>query len=268
MKKLIAALLVVGCAGVLHAHDLFLKLGSYFVTPGATVTLDVLNGNFTTSENSVDRNRVRDISVVGPGGRTNLDTMRWTPSGKKTTLSFEASEAGTYVVAASTLPRGIELAAKDFNEYLAHDGIPDIIALRRKNGETGKAAKEQYSKHVKALVQAGSPRTANVSEVLGYPAEIVPLGNPYSMKAGGILRIRAMVDGKAVANQPVVSGGRSTRGARFRERMVRTDADGVARIQLPARGQWYVKFINMVPVNGNPEFDYESKWATLTFQIR
>ena len=49
--------------------------------------------------------------------------------------------------------------------------------------------------------------------------------------------------------------------------MVRTDADGVARFVLDSPGKWYVKFINMVPVSA-PDLDYESKWATLTFQIR
>jgi hypothetical protein len=32
-------------------------------------------------------------------------------------------------------------------------------------------------------------------------------------------------------------------------------------------GWWYVKFIHMVPVNGDT-VNYESKWATLTFQVR
>jgi hypothetical protein len=32
-------------------------------------------------------------------------------------------------------------------------------------------------------------------------------------------------------------------------------------------GWWYVKFIHMVPVNGDT-VNYESKWPTLTFQVR
>ena len=84
------------------------------------------------------------------------------------------------------------------------------------------------------------------------------------------------IDGKPVANQVVVAGGRPPRGGRLAERRVRTGADGIARIRITDRGQWYVKFINMVRVvsdtmarpAGAPALDYESKWATLTFEIR
>ena len=264
----VAALFTMVAAGPLSAHDLFLKMKSYFVEAGSTVTVDVFNGTFSTTENSIDRNRVRDISVVSPRRWVHLDTTSWNPAGKQTALTVRVEEPGTYVVGASTLPRGIELSAKDFNEYLAHDGIPDILALRRKKGDLKKAARERYAKHVKAIIQAGAPRTANIGEVLGYPAEIVPLSNPYSIRAGGSLRIRALVDGKPVANQLIVAGGRTPKGVRFTERRVRTDGNGVARVPLASRGQWYVKFINLVPVTDDPAIDYESKWATLTFEIR
>jgi hypothetical protein len=48
---------------------------------------------------------------------------------------------------------------------------------------------------------------------------------------------------------------------------VRTSASGVARIRLSAKGQWYVKFIRMAAYSGSEKIDYESKWATLTFEI-
>jgi hypothetical protein len=41
----------------------------------------------------------------------------------------------------------------------------------------------------------------------------------------------------------------------------------VARLSLGAAGSWYVKFIHMTRV-AEPEVDYESKWATLTFAVR
>jgi hypothetical protein len=43
----------------------------------------------------------------------------------------------------------------------------------------------------------------------------------------------------------------------------------VAEVTLdaPGGGRWYVKFIHMVRVT-EPGLDYESKWATLTFETR
>jgi hypothetical protein len=272
----LAALLLLISAASLDAHDLFLRLDSFFVRPESTAKIRVLNGTFSNSENAVARNRLSDISVVGPAGRIRLDTALWQATGDTSRLSVPIGDAGTYVIGASTLPREITLEAKDFNAYLEEDGIPDVLAARRRDGELGAKATERYSKHVKALVQAGTRRSAEFNRVLGYPAELVPLNNPYLSRAGGWLRVEALVDGKPVASQLVVSGGRPSRGGRLSERRVRTGADGVAHIRITDRGQWYVKFINMVRVArdttsrpvGAPQLDYESKWATLTFEIR
>jgi uncharacterized GH25 family protein len=176
--------------------------------------------------------------------------------------------AGTYVIGVSTRARIIELAAKDFNQYLAEDGIPDALAARRRGGEMAKPARERYAKHVKALLQVGDAPGDGYTTELGYPAELVPMENPYALRSGATLRVRTLVDGKPTANQFVVYGGRTPAGGRIPQRSVRSNADGVARIPLARSGTWYVKFINMTRLEGDSEADYESKWATLTFEMR
>ena len=264
--------IVAGCllatASSLYAHDFFFRLDSFFVTPGSTARIKALNGTFSVSENSITRDRLRDLSVVSPAGRSRSDTSLWSFTGDTSVFTVRTGASGTYVVGASLMPREITLSATEFNTYLADDGIPDVLAERKRTGELGKGATERYAKHIKALLQVGSTRTGDFSVVLGYPAELVPLDNPYTMRPGGVLRVRAMVDGKPVPNQLVVSGGRLPNGNRLPERRVRTNASGVARVTLGSRGQYYVKFINMVPYRGTEKLDYESKWATLTFQLR
>ena len=267
-------------AATLEAHDLFLRLDSFFVRPESTIVIRVLNGTFSKSENAITRDRLRDISVVGSTGWSHLDTTAWEAAGDTSRFNVRIGKAGTYVVGASTLPREITLEAKDFNAYLADDGIPDVLTARRRNSELGKSATERYSKHVKALIQAGDAKSEGFNTILGYPAELVPLNNPYLATPGALLRVRALVDGKPVANQLVVAGGRQRRGGRLAERRTRTDANGVARIRISERGHWFVKFINMVHFTGDrsshpagtpagsPAPDYESKWATLTFEVR
>lgn len=260
--------LLAATAGSLGAHDLFFRLDDFFVSPGATLKVRALNGTFSSSENSVMRDRLRDLSVASPRGRSHPDTALWSSVGDTSVLSISTAEPGTYVIGASLRAREITLKAAEFNTYLSDDGIPDLLAERKKNNELGKDATERYSKHIKALVQVGNTRTGDFSAVFGYPAELVPLDNPYGLRPGGTLRVKAMVDGRIVANQLVIAGGRSRLGARFAEVKVRTDASGVARIRLRSPGHWYVKFINMSPFRGPERIDYESKWATLTFGIR
>ena len=260
--------LLLGSAASLGAHDLFLRLDSYFVKPGSIVRVHVLNGTFSKSEGAVARDRLVDVSVVSPDGRTRVDTTEWQTAGDTAKLTVQTSAAGTYVIGASLRPREITLQGKDFNGYLASDGLPDVLAARRRDGELALPARERYQKHVKAIVQVGGTRTDGYTTALGYPAELVPIDNPYVLRVGSVLRVRALVEGQPVANQLVMSGGRLASGGRITPRSVRTDSAGIARVRIGSRGTWYVKFIHMERAAADTSIDYESKWATMTFGVR
>jgi len=94
----------------------------------------------------------------------------------------------------------------------------------------------------------------------------VPLVNPYHLGAGDTLALRCLVNGIPAPNQLVIAGGE--RAARsLTEIRVRSDADGVIRVALGSPGRWFVKFVHMERA-ARPGVDYESKWATLTFEVR
>lgn len=262
----ILSLLLIGGAGVVLAHDLFFKLDTYFVEPNREVRVLVLNGTFTASEAPVRRNRLIDISVVSPGGRMRLDTTAWTVAGDSSWLAVRTGDAGTYVVGASLRTTVLELTAEQFNAYLKEDGLFDVLEARTRNNELDQGARERYAKHVKAIVQVGERRTIAFGTVLGYPAEIVPLSNPYTLSVGDEFGVRCLVDGEPETGQTVFAGGERG-GQPFEQRMARTDGDGIARFTIDRPGKWYVKFTNLVPAD-EPELDYESKWATLTFEVR
>ena len=272
LRPLAAALvLICATATLAFSHDLFLKPSTFFVAPNSSVRLTALNGTFSTSEASVTADRLLDLGIVGPGGRSKGDTSTWSARGKASTWVTKVGASGTYVLGASLRPKLITLKGKEFNAYLADDGLPDILAARKAAGELARPATERYAKHVKALVQVGDARTATFDTALGYPAELVPLDNPYApVKGARTLRVRALVDGAPMPNQVVLAGGRTASGARIAPQTVRTDAHGNATIALSTPGEWYVKFIRMVRVPAAPKdsVDYESKWATLTFAVR
>ena len=268
---LIAFALVLTCATLAAAHDLFLKPEAFFVAPHGAVHLTALNGTFSTSEGTVAADRLLDLAIVSPDGRSKGDPSAWRAEGKASRWTVGVDTPGTYVFGASLRPRLITLDGAKFNAYLAEDGLPDILAARTAAGELAKGATERYAKHVKALVQVGDARTPSFGAVLGYPAEIVPLDNPYApVRRGRTLRVRALVDGAPIANQVVLAGGRTASGGRIKEQSVRTDASGEAVIRIATKGVWYVKFIRMarVPAAPRDSVDYESKWATLTFAVR
>ena len=261
----VALLLVVVTA--LAAHDLFLKPAAFFLAPNSASQARVVNGTFTRSENSITWDRVRDVSIVGPAGRSHPDVSAWSDKGDTSVLRFATGATGTYVLGVSTLPRELRFEAKEFNAYLASDGVPDVLAARRESGEITKAARERYQKHIKALVQVGDTRSDAYTTTLGYPAELIPLANPYALDDGAPLRLRVLVDGQPVANQYVVSGGRTAGGGRIAAAGYRSDSAGIVHIPIRGAGQWYVKFIHMAKVAGDTTVDYESKWASLVFEF-
>ena len=261
--------LVVASAAV-AASDLLLRPDSFFATPGGTITVRVLNGTFSASENAITGDRLQDLSVVTSEGVTYLDTSEWDDDSDSTMsfLQLRAAASGSYVIGASVRPRDVLVETKDFDAYLAANSIPDVLAARRKNKEFYGPVRERYSKHAKAVVQVGDRRTNAYLTIFDYPAELVPLDNPYTVRPGGTLRVRALVDGRPVANQLVIAGGQMPSGAQIAQRFMRTDRSGVVRVWLSSRGAWYVKFIYMARSAADTTIDYESKWATLTFGVR
>ncbi len=269
MKRNFLLVLGLGLALMLpaFAHDLFLKMDDFFVGVNEKISVKVLNGSFQASEGAVTFERLKDVSVISPSGiRTNPKETDFTKEDKTSFLNLQPAEAGNYVVGLSTMQREIDLKAKDFNGYLTEDGIPDTLAERKRKKELTKDVRERYSKHVKTIFQAGDKQTDNYKTALGYPVEIIPQKNPYSLKTGDTFEFLCVKDGKALAKQFVMTG-RDENGKLVTGENVRTDKNGIAKIKLVGAGKWYVKFINMTRLK-DPKINFESKWATLTFEIR
>ena len=266
-SRVLLIILALSIAIPAGAHDLFMKLDSFFVPANANISIGLINGTFDNSEGSVLRARARRIDIVRAGRGQGTKGLVWTSKGDTSRIGIRTGAPGTYVLGVSLLPRQITLSGKDFNDYLEEDGITGILDRRRERGELEKRAREQYAKHVKAIIQVGDSATRGFDTRLGHPAELVPLGNPYTLHVGDTLPVLALVDRKPVAGLTVVAGFEPPGGKPEQAIAVTTDSTGRASIPLTSAGKWYVKFISMVPLTG-PKLDYESKWATLTFEMR
>ncbi len=143
-RAAIAAVMFTAGASALSAHDLFIKLDTFFVRPGAAIKAPVLNGTFSKSENAVARNRVADLSLISPAGRTSLDTTDVDASRDTTFLALRTGGAGTYVVGLSTRPNGIALSGEQFAGYLKEEALAGVIADRAKAGISADSARERY----------------------------------------------------------------------------------------------------------------------------
>ena len=262
---------------VLSSHDMYLRFAdSYFLPPGSDVTVQLYNGTFDRSDNTIDRNRMADVSLLGHGKRTAVDTTQWRDEGNTTLLDFTTGQPGTYVAGVSTRARAIEMDATAFNDYLAHDGVVDMLDRREREGTMEDDAVEKYAKHVKTIFQVGEEKTDDWQTVLGYPIEFVPLANPYDLHPGDSLSVRLLYGGRPLAGQLVLidsdrssaphthDGGEAHTHAAATE--VRTDADGKLTFQVSGEGSWFLRTIHMI-TSEEEGLTHESNWATLTFGV-
>jgi hypothetical protein len=287
MKRLIPLLLL---AFVLFSsHDMYLKLDSYFLQPNSASSIKLFNGTFAESDNVIARDRMADVSLVGNGIRTAVDTAQWSEQDRTTLLSFTTGAAGTWVAGLSTLPRNIEMDAEAFNGYLEHDGVLDMLEWRKTNDALGLAAVEKYAKHIKAIFQVGDKKTADWQTNLGYPIEFIPRENPYDLHSGDELKVQLLWQGKPLANQVVTvdsdnkehshgddhdhadeAGHSHDEAAKDHyhhgDNLVRTDANGELTIPLANDGIWFLRTIHLVESDASG-LTHESNWATLTFEV-
>lgn len=266
-----SVLLVMG--NPLHGHELFLKFRTYFLPPLANVSVSLLNGTFEKSENAIFRDRMLDVSIVGPVDEVvHPESAQWRDENDAALLDFETGGPGTYVIGVSTAPRMIELSGADFTEYLEHDGLLDMLAERKRKGISEQDTRERYSKHVKAIVQVGDDRTGSFDHRLDYPIEIIPLENPYVLKPGDTMGVVVLKEGKPMGKQLLYASYESFSSEDSDDRhpeavQTRTDKNGQARFTIEKPGRWYVRLIHMAS-SMELDVDYESNWATLTFEIR
>ena len=270
--KAIAAILLGGIATMASAHEMFLKPVSFYLPANARVMVDLFNGTFDKSENPITRDRMADVSVMVGGKRTHPAPGQWSDDKISSHLALKLGGPGTYAIGLSSRPKLLTLPAKEFDAYLKHDGLTDVLAQRQREKPAPTPVTERYSKHVRAVVQVGRTLTDDAARPLGYPTELLLLQNPAILKAGSTLTFKALYRGKPLANQIVYGSyegfhGHDASGGHINKVTVRTKADGTASFRIDRAGKWYLTMINMRKVN-EPGVTYESNWSTVTFQVR
>ncbi|WP_179346601.1 DUF4198 domain-containing protein [Winogradskyella ursingii] len=292
MKKIQVILCSVVAFVLLCSHDMFIKFDNYFLQPNTQAVLQLFNGTFEKSDNVIDRNRMTDVSLVGSGNRTAVDSTQWFEKDDITFLNFKTGNEGTWVAGLSTAARDIELTAEDFNKYLKSDGVLEILDKRKASKTLNENAVEKYSKHVKAIFQVGNKKTNDYNVNLGYPIEFIPLQNPYNIHPGHNLEVKLLYKGKPLSNHYVYVGkatnsdnkaethshdngeehshshdtSESSEHVHPKTEQFKTNEYGVVSVNINEQGIWYLRTIKMVEVQ-DENLTHESNWATLTFAI-
>jgi hypothetical protein len=249
----------------LGAHDLYLLPSAFRVDKGASLGIAFHNGDsFPESEVAPLLARLRDAHVTGQAGTAPVTNLRIV--GKETIGEARIPGSGNLLVSVSTVPNFLSLAPDKFLEYLKEESLTDVIAWREKHGETSKPSRERYTKFAKSLVQSGASDDF-YRHSLDFPIEIIPFADPSTVHAGGTLPVQVMLRGKPAAGIPVESAWTS-QGKSKTTLIGRTGADGRISVPIAQPGRFRLHSLHMERCAEPAVADWESLWASLTFEIR
>jgi uncharacterized GH25 family protein len=260
--RLLAVAALLGAAPPLLAHDLWIEPTTFSPTPGQIVGVRLRVG-MNLAGDPVPRYAefvrqfivTRGVERKPIPGREGAD-----PAGL-----LRVGSPGLQVIGYYSKPSFIELPADKFNPYLSDEGLDSIIALRDLRKQSGAPARELYSRCAKSLVLSGSVDPTEGDRALGFPLELIAERNPYALRAGEDLPVRLLWQGEPLEGALVVAINRVNPSER---RALRSDHEGRVRFRLDPGRMWLVKAVHMVPAPAGGEADWQSFWASLTFEPR
>lgn len=252
--------LIVLAASSLHAHDFWLEPASFRPVRSPLAVRLLVGEDFVGDPLPRNPAHIRSFVAHGPqeetpvAGRVGAD-----PAGF---VSVEMP--GLYVIGYRSHRSTITLDATTFEGYLASEGLERVSALRAERGQSQAGATEVYSRCAKSLVAAGDTDRVATDVSLGFTLELVAEGNPYLLIPGDELPVRLLYEGTPLEGALVVAFNRHTPAQQL---AFRTDCQGRGALRLPRGGVWLVKTVHMIPAPGDTGADWESLWASLTFEL-
>lgn len=266
MKRLLSTALVVGlCVFVTEAHDTWLVPAQFRVRVGQPVKVALnTSEDFPASEAAAAPDRVARFEAVTAVGRVAVSGYRVE---EKSLVADVTPGEGLTVVAAATHPRLIVLKREEFHTYITEEGLEPIVVARAARGQTYSEGRERYSKIAKlALCASDAPQGRGYRQPLGLRLEIVPLTNPCGLRAGDVLVVRVLFEGRPLPDVWVGAGTAGTHGHHYPFRQ-RTDADGRVIVPLDRPGAWFVRTLHMVASTEFTDADWQSWFSTFTFGV-
>lgn len=263
VRRSITGLVVAVLAGPSAlAHDFWVEPSEFRPDVGSEVSLSLMVGDDFAGEPLpyIDE-WIVSFQVSGPDGDHPIKGFLGDdPAGRIAPVT-----PGIYVVGYRSNRTHAELEPERFQTYLQSRGLEPIIEHRAERGETESPGREYFSRCAKALLEVGAAEAdPTFKRELGLTLELIPEQNPYVLSAGQSLSVRLVYEGEPLPEALIIA---FTRDRPDEKQQIRTDAEGRSTVSLPRAGIWLVSAVHMIPVEADPKADWESFWASLTFEL-
>lgn len=150
-----------------------------------------------------------------------------------------------------------------FLAYLQREGNQWVAEAHERRGLAQTGITEAYSRCAKALVQVGDVGEDDQDRLIGMPLELVAGKNPYS-EGRKELPVTLFWRGRPM---PGIQVNVYQENDALHETRIRTDANGHAVVPLGGGGKFLLNAVLMQEAPPERKTQWESYWATLTFQI-
>ena len=253
MKRFLFFVSAVALTPLAAAHDLWIEPSSFRPAVGERVAVSLRVGANLAGEPMpripplIDRFTLGSAVVAGRSGAH--------PAG-----SAVVATPGPQWIAYQSKAYPLTLDARKFETYLIEEGLERVIGERKRKGQSAAPGRERFYRCAKALLDVRGS-SASLDTPLGQTLELVPLRKPQSNAA---LPLALSFRGKPIADVLVVA---MRKGAPERAVRARTDARGRVTLRLGDPGFWLVKAVHMEAVPPNAGVDWESWWASMTFDL-
>lgn len=256
---LMVAALALGSATP-RAHDMWIEPTTFAPNGG-----DLMGARLRVGQDLVGDPLRRDASLIdqfvvedASGRRPLIGRDGSDPAGL-----LRVPARGLLVIGYRSRASVVDETAEKFGQYLKEEGLETVALERARRGQTG-AVRERFSRAAKSLVLSGAPSPDDADRALGFTLELVAERNPYLMAPGQDLPVRLTYEQRPLAGALVVA---INRYAPTEKMTARSDKDGRVRFRLPHGGMWLIKAVHMTPAGPGTQADWESIWASLTFNL-
>lgn len=260
-------------ASPVAAHEYWLAPSRYLAGQAPSLELSALAGTGFRGERKPFA-AAHCVRLAVRAART-LDLTAVVRDGEYTWARFAPSDSGGALFAFQSDFTPITLPASLFDAYLATEGLRGPLEIRARDPQQASSpGRERFRRCAKAWVAGGD--ASRVTVPIGLPLEIVPATAPGT---GTQLKLRVLWQGQPLAGalvrvwraQANADGSPSDPEARDSVGVAwqaRTDATGEATVTTIQPGEWLFSVVHMEPSSDRTIADWESTWASLTFQRR
>jgi uncharacterized GH25 family protein len=260
IKRSLLALTFLAFPLVASAHDFWLEPSTFRPVKGSAVTLRLRVGERFLGDpvpRGFDLVRFEagtSRGVVAVGGEAGDD-----PAG-----AIPVAADGLVLVAYQSKPSYVQLTEEKVRQYLREEGLERIHEVRAKSPYARQPWREIFSRCAKSLLWTGKGSASGFDRHVGMPLELIPEKNPYALRTKASLPLRLLYLGKPLSGTLVVA---VPKAAPNRPVSARSDGQGRVRLPLDVAGDWMIKAVHIVPAPPGARGQWESLWASLTFEL-